>query len=165
MQPAIDRIIAMFYALKSYFLSQYNCHKILKIFFENETSLLWIKFLESQLKTINIYIKNIEEQKLCAVELISIMNQLIEKLKNKRDDLFLTSVMEEMLDNGEITRKKFTDICTSFYNLFIYYLMDWNASKQHIPELNTFIMDFYVENKSNKLVKFKTVNQFCKITI
>ncbi|KAF0707320.1 Uncharacterized protein FWK35_00034950, partial [Aphis craccivora] len=65
------------------------------------------------------------------------MNHLIEKLENKRDDLFLTSDMEEMLDNEEITRKKFTDICTSFYNLCINYLKDWTASNQHIPELNS----------------------------
>lgn len=57
LQPAIGRIIAMFSALKSYFLSQNNCPKVLKIFFENETSLLWLKFLQSQLKTINIFIK------------------------------------------------------------------------------------------------------------
>jgi hypothetical protein len=38
LQSAIDRIIAIFYALKSYFLSQNNYPKILKIFFENETS-------------------------------------------------------------------------------------------------------------------------------
>lgn len=73
---------------------------------------------------INIYIKRIEEQKLCAVELLSIMNNLIEKLKNKTDDLFLTSYMEKLLDNGEITRNKFTDICTLFYNLCINYLKD-----------------------------------------
>lgn len=58
------------------------------------------------------------------MELTSIINQLIEKLKNKRYNLFLTSDMEEMLDNGEITRKKFTDIYTSFYNLCTNYLKD-----------------------------------------
>jgi len=76
LQPVIDRIIAMFSALKSYFLSQNNCPNVLKIFFKDVTSLLWLKFLQSQLKTINIYIKKIENQNLCAVELISVMNQL-----------------------------------------------------------------------------------------
>lgn len=53
---------------------------------------------------------------MCAVELLSIMDKLTEKLKNKRDDLLLTSDIGIMLVsleiNGEITRRKFTDICT-----------------------------------------------------
>ncbi|KAE9531248.1 hypothetical protein AGLY_010454 [Aphis glycines] len=102
--PAIERIILMFSALKSYFLSQNNCPNILKTFFEDETSILWLNFLQSQLKTINIYIKIIENQKLCAMELILIMEKLTEKLKNKRDDFFLPN---------------------------------WTASNQHIPELNS----------------------------
>jgi len=73
------------------------------------------------------------------------MNHLIEKFENKRDNLFLTSDMEEMLDNGEITRKKFTDICTSFYNLCINYLKDWTASNQHIPELNSLSWIFMLQ--------------------
>jgi hypothetical protein len=56
--------------------------------------------LQSQRKTINIYIKKIGEQKLCTVKLISIMNQTIEKLKSKKYDLFLTSGMEEILDSN-----------------------------------------------------------------
>jgi hypothetical protein len=88
--PAIERIIEIFSALKSYFLSQNNCPNILKTFFKNETSILWLNFLQSQLKTINIYIKIIENQKLCAVELILIMEKLTTKLKNKKDDFFFT---------------------------------------------------------------------------
>jgi hypothetical protein len=73
------------------------------------------------------------------------MNQLIEKLKNKRAGLFLTSDMEEILDNGVITRKNFTDICTSFYKLCINYLKVWTASYQHISELNTLSWIFMLQ--------------------
>lgn len=38
--PAIERIISIFDGLKSYFLSQNNCPNALKIFFENESTLL-----------------------------------------------------------------------------------------------------------------------------
>ena len=60
--PAIERIISMFDGLKSYFLSQSNCPCILKNFFEDECSLLWFKFLHSQLKTFNNYIKKVESR-------------------------------------------------------------------------------------------------------
>jgi hypothetical protein len=69
---AIERIITMFDGLKSYFLSPTNCPHILKTFFEDECSLLWFKFLHSQLKNINNYIKKVECQKLSAIEIITI---------------------------------------------------------------------------------------------
>ncbi|CAI6360864.1 unnamed protein product [Macrosiphum euphorbiae] len=139
--PAIERIIEMFSALKSYFLSQNNCPNILKTFFKNETSILWLNFLQSQLKTINIYIKIIENQKLCAVELILIMEKLTTKLKNKKDDFFLPSDIEALLvhleESGEIIKSEFKETCTKFYDLCINYITDWTASNQHIPELNS----------------------------
>jgi hypothetical protein len=131
----------MFSALKSYFLSQNNCPNILKTFFNNETSILWLNFLQSQLKTINIYIKIIENQKLCAVELILIMEKLTTKLKNKKDDFFLPSDIEALLvhleESGEIIKSEFKETCTKCYDLCINYITDWTASNQHIPELNS----------------------------
>ncbi|KAL4126106.1 hypothetical protein QTP88_010335 [Uroleucon formosanum] len=81
--PAIERIISIYNGLKSYFLSQNTCPNALKIFFENESSLLWLKFLSSQLKTINSYIKKVESQKLSAIELTIIMEDLMQKIENK----------------------------------------------------------------------------------
>jgi len=40
--PAIERIISILDGLKSYFLPQNNCPNALKIFFENESALLWL---------------------------------------------------------------------------------------------------------------------------
>jgi len=112
--------------LKSYFLSQNNCPNALKIFFENESALLWLKFLCSQLKTINSFIKKVESQKLSAIELMIIMEDLMEKIENKRKDRFLMVEIENLVtkleDEGLINRTNFESKCDKFYVLCYNYL-------------------------------------------
>lgn len=67
-----------------------------------------------------------------------------------------------MLDNGEITRKKFTDICTSFYNLCINYLKDWTASNQHLPELNSLSWIFMLQTNEISWSNLKLSINFVK---
>jgi hypothetical protein len=50
LQPAITRVIDMFPALKSYFLSQEKCPVMLKIFSNDPVSIFWFYLLEGQLK-------------------------------------------------------------------------------------------------------------------
>jgi hypothetical protein len=60
--PAVQRIIDIFPALKSYFPSLEKCPASLQNFFENPLSFTLIHFLASQLKTFSHTIKCIEEQ-------------------------------------------------------------------------------------------------------
>ena len=119
--PAIESIISIFDGLKSYFLSQNNCPNALKIFFENERASLWLKFLCSQLKTINSFIKKVESQKLSAIELMIIMEDIMKKIENKRKDRFLTVEIENLAtkleDEGLINRTNFESKCDEFYVL------------------------------------------------
>jgi len=117
--PAIERIISIFNGLKSYFLSQNTCPNALETFFKNECSILRLKFLCSQLKTINSYIKKVETQKLSAIELMVIMEDLMEKIENKRHNKFLTVEIENILAklvNEELIKKTyFENKCDEFY--------------------------------------------------
>ncbi|KAL4100954.1 hypothetical protein QTP88_020978 [Uroleucon formosanum] len=141
--PAIERIISIYNGLKSYFLSQNTCPNALKIFFENESSLLWLKFLSSQLKTINSYIKKVESQKLSAIELTIIMEYLMQKIENKRQEKFLTTEIENLVtkfeDKGLINRKNFDNKCDEFYALCYNYLKNWNNSNQHVNQLKSML--------------------------
>ncbi|KAL4126793.1 hypothetical protein QTP88_011002 [Uroleucon formosanum] len=140
---AIERIISIYNGLKSYFLSQNTCPNALKIFFENESSLLWLKFLSSQLKTINSYIKKVESQKLSAIELTIIMEDLMQKIENKRQEKFLTTEIENLVtkfeDEGLINRKDFENKCDEFYALCYNYLKNWNNSNQHVNQLKSML--------------------------
>ncbi|KAL4100734.1 hypothetical protein QTP88_020768 [Uroleucon formosanum] len=141
--PAIERIISIYNGLKSYFLSQNTCPNALKIFFENESSLLWLKFLSSQLKTINSYIKKVESQRLSAIELTIIMEDLMQKIENKRQEKFLTTEIENLVtkfeDEGLINRKNFENKCDEFNALCYNYLKNWNNSNQHVNQLKSML--------------------------
>jgi hypothetical protein len=59
LQPAITRVISVFPALNSYFLSQEKCPTMLRKMFNDPVSLVWIYFLESQMKVCSISMKKI----------------------------------------------------------------------------------------------------------
>jgi hypothetical protein len=59
LQPAIARVIFMFPTLKSYFLSQEKCPTMPRKMFNDPVSLVWIYFLESQMKVHSISMKKI----------------------------------------------------------------------------------------------------------
>jgi hypothetical protein len=50
LKHAITRVISIFSALKSYIVSQEKCPTMLRKMFNHSVSLLWIYFLESQMK-------------------------------------------------------------------------------------------------------------------
>lgn len=133
--PAIERIISMFDGLKSYFLSQSNFPCILNNFFEDECLLLWFKFLHSQLKTFNNYIKKVESQNLSAIKLMYIMENLMIKIQNKKEEKFLTTeilnLLKQLEHDGLIKKKMFDDKCNKFYELYRSYLKNWTRSNTH----------------------------------
>jgi hypothetical protein len=51
LEPAVDRVTEMYEGLKSYFLSQDRHPYLLKNFFDNPQSLLWLLFIQRQLKS------------------------------------------------------------------------------------------------------------------
>jgi DNA polymerase III delta subunit len=58
----------MFPALKSYFLSQEKCLMILKKMFNDPVSLVWIYFLESQMKVHSISMRKIQSDSISGSE-------------------------------------------------------------------------------------------------
>jgi hypothetical protein len=54
LQPAITRVISVFPTLKSYLFSQEKCPMTLAKMFNDPVSLVWIYFLESQIKVCSI---------------------------------------------------------------------------------------------------------------
>lgn len=89
-------------------MSQNTCSNVLKCFFENETSFLWLKFVSCQLKTITCYTKKIESQNLSAIEIIMLVKNLLNIIKNKREEKFLTTEVENLLkdlqEEGQIIK-------------------------------------------------------------
>ncbi|KAL4147793.1 hypothetical protein QTP88_002142 [Uroleucon formosanum] len=85
----------------------------------------------------------IESQKLSAIELTIIMEDLMQKIENKRQEKFLTTEIENLVtkfeDEGLINRKNFENKCDEFYTLCYNYLKNWNNSNQHVNQLKSML--------------------------
>ena len=58
--PAVERLIAMFEPLHSFFLSEAKCPRAVKNFFEDPVSELWLWFINNQLSIFNVAVLNME---------------------------------------------------------------------------------------------------------
>lgn len=164
--PDVDRITSMYSGLKSYFLSQNICPNVLKCFFENETSLLWLKFLSRQLKTITCYIKKIESQNRSAIEVMMLVENVSNIIKNKRKEKFLTIEVENLLkdlqEEGQITKQDFDSQCDSFYEICYNYIYNWSELDQHNSELKHLLWATLTPKKIVTWNNVKTSTRFLK---
>jgi len=77
--PAVTRILDLFPALKTYFLTQDKCPTILKQFFDNPVSIAWLYFIQSQLKVVCDTITIIESDNISASEVYEKLEVVVEK--------------------------------------------------------------------------------------
>ena len=81
---ALERVLEMFEALKSYFNSQEHCPTIIRQCFENPTQKLNIWFVYEQLKYFNETMLKLERQKTSAVDVTIILTELQLNLPQNR---------------------------------------------------------------------------------
>lgn len=137
--PAVSRVIDMYDGLKSYFLSQNRCPTVLKAFFTNPQSTLWLHFIQSQLKVFSETILKIERENICATEVIEELESLKQKIINRRNANFqtanMTLIISELKEEGILNEKQFADITALFYDTFLEYLNKWTC---HLEPLRKF---------------------------
>lgn len=78
--------------------------------------------MHSQLKTFNNYIKKVETQNLSAIELMFIMENLMIKIQNKKEEKFQTEILnllKQLEDDGFIKKKFLMTNVTNFMNFVI----------------------------------------------
>lgn len=66
--PAVERILKIYDPLKSYFLSQDKCPRILEEFFEKGSSKIWLEFVHNQAALFQNAVKFIEGDKISVIE-------------------------------------------------------------------------------------------------
>ncbi|OWR45109.1 putative calcium channel voltage-dependent alpha2/delta subunit 1 [Danaus plexippus plexippus] len=93
LMPALERVIKMSQPLKNYFLSIDKCPNILKTFFENSTSELWLYFLHAQAATFHEAVLKIEVQNVSALESAMEINRLRDNLALKENTIFLPHIV------------------------------------------------------------------------
>jgi hypothetical protein len=118
----------MFPALKSYFLSQEKCPARLRKMFNDPVSLVWIYFLECQMKVSSISMKKTDSGSISGRAVAVELDILSNKMKSKRDANFHTTKLISPLSDVEdvYSNEQFTEVANSFYNTFLLYLQKWN---------------------------------------
>ncbi|CAI6363854.1 unnamed protein product [Macrosiphum euphorbiae] len=74
LMPALESVLKMFQPLKNYFLSIDKCPNILKEFFENPSSELWLYFMHAQSATFHQAVLKIEGQNVSAIDAANEIN-------------------------------------------------------------------------------------------
>ena len=97
LMPAVERILQMFDALKEFYSAEEKCPVVLKQFFENPCSELWLWFTHNQLALFNATILKMERSVSTAVEVCSDLAELKEKLQNRKTNKFLSIKVKQLL--------------------------------------------------------------------
>ena len=129
--PAVERIIALFEPLKSFFLSEAKCPVVLKNFFEDPLSELWLWFIHNQLVLFNAAVLNMEGDNTSVINTTDELQKLTEKLHSRKTEKFISikvkSKLKELEKKG-IATDTFMQALNIFYETAIEYLSLWQAS-------------------------------------
>ena len=118
--PALERILKMVQPLKRYFLSIDKCSNILKTFFENPSSELWLYFMYTQAATFHQTVLKIEGQNVSAIESTKAINRLRDNVALKESSVFLPRAVRNLMvklqeiDAAVVQNAK--TAATEFYN-------------------------------------------------
>lgn len=93
--PAVKRILKIFDALKSYFLSLDKCPIVIRNFFNDESSELWLLFIHNQAALFSNTVVNLEGQKVTIMETCRIIRDLKRKLSDREESAFLPLTMRQ----------------------------------------------------------------------
>jgi hypothetical protein len=130
--------------LKSCVLSLDKPPLLLKNVFSNPVSELIATFLECQSEMCHATICAIKGEKVTLVEAKSIIESLLEKLQQRRDNDFATRkeqfLLKVLLEDGLITEKNYGNYKNEFYNICIEYIQEWSSDTLTFESLSWILL-------------------------
>lgn len=130
--PAVERILSMFSALKSLFLSSENGPKFLIDFFEKEENEIYLMFLHGTLQLFQKTILKLESDNINAIEASAVYSELITNLKERKENNFIPFSAKQLYvklkNNNQLNEQTFNKNVQNFYNSAINYLEMWQVS-------------------------------------
>jgi hypothetical protein len=128
--PAVKRIVVVYPALASYFLTIEKCPTMLKKISESKQSFLYLISLQNLLEMFNVCIKELEKENISPAEVKYIIDALLVKAENKTASKFRTlqekNLLIELENGGDVTSHQFDSRVSDFYGTanLIHYRMD-----------------------------------------
>lgn len=143
--PALERILKLYPVLKSFFMSENQCPKVLKQFFDRSDTELWISFAHSQAFLFHDTIKMLEGNDKCATESALVVKNLLSKMETRRDENFIPHMVKEQLTNlvndGNMTIESYFETSKEFYDTALSYLKAWNKNNEDLSNLSFFLLN------------------------
>jgi hypothetical protein len=168
--PALKRMNEMYEVVKSYVLSLDKPPMLLTNFFINSVSELIATFLECQSEMFHATICATEGEKVTLAEAKSIIESLIEKLQQRRDNDFATrkeqSLLKLLIQDGLITEKNYGNYKNEFYNACIEYIQEWSSNNLTFDSLSWILLKNPEASLSWKSVQksVTTIEEVCPNT-
>lgn len=144
MFPAVEKILKLFDALKSFFLSEENPPKILADFFKNPLSEAYLFLVHSQLFLFHKHILKIESSNVTIMEVIKNMESVSNTLEEKINSNFIPMKIKEIMKNDDITteaKANFKKEILNFYSVAKNYLGKWTEPLLHLKVFNWMLLD------------------------
>lgn len=131
--PAIERLLLMYEGLKSYFLSQEQCPKMIKEFFESDSGEMYLWFVRGQLTLFNKTILAMEKTAASATDIVIELENLKHNLQERRDNKFVPQEAKKLLKKLEdedcgINSVNIIREFTDFYDRCLSYIELWENS-------------------------------------
>lgn len=140
LMPAIERILKLYNPLKAYFLSVEKCPKVIEIFFKDESSEFWMKFLHAQSALFYDTVKKIEGNKVTIMEVADELNLLKAKYRKRIEEEYvpsgLKSDLTKLVENGILQRLWCISHIKLFYSNCLQYLELWTAQFSEVNHFN-----------------------------
>lgn len=139
--PAVERLLMLFPALKSYFTSIDNPPKYLKDFFSNEFAEPFLLFVHSFMAVFHVKIAEVERQENSILEIQSIVDAVADSLRKRIDQNFLPFTLLSELnklnsDGKEKECQNFKESINSVYQKALDYLLEWTSSLNELRPFN-----------------------------
>lgn len=93
--PAVENILKLYKPLISYFLSQDKCPRILQLFFENDTSQIWLQSIHNQATLFHNAVEIIEGDKISITKVSNEINNLKTKLREMIDNDYIPLIIRK----------------------------------------------------------------------
>lgn len=137
--PAVERILKIFDPLRSYFLSQDKCPRIIEDFFQNDCSKLWLEFVHNQAAVFQNSVKVIESDKISISEVANEIENLKflcqERFRTNYLPLTIRKSLSKLEEEGSINRSDFMKHTQMFYKNCFDYLEEWTVQLRDIEHL------------------------------
>ncbi len=182
--PAIERILKLYPALKSFFLSQKGAPKFLVDFFNDEFAEYYLWFLQSIMFLFHTHISSVEKSKNSIIEVCDILSNVLSSLKSRQENSFLPLNVSQALirlknDGYERECDQFKVAVLDIYERAIEYIEQWlgpfeefqvftwlNLKKLHEEDVkyDTILISItYLQSKNVEINDSKLFDQFCAL--